>query len=447
MFLIAALAIFLFLGFYSSRGIKDLGDYGLSRGHFSRLFVVMTVVASFVGGGTVLGTMEKVASTHSFSPVYALFGYVLQLIFTGVLLAKYMIYKRSSLTIGDFFHQSYGSTVRRFVGMLWLVFTLGAVAIQIRGMGQMMSSSMGYSVTVGVLIAGGVVTIYCFLGGIRAVVVTDFFQCLLMVGILSTFAFYIMWQLEFSQIFNKQTLVHNVFFGENGGCKVFSAFFGFLLGDALIPPIVQRVLMCKTEKQARFTMVWGGVISLFLILAAAVIGLGIMLLTQRANFIEGMHNFVNTLPELVRAIFYLGFFAVLISSADTYINAASITWAQDVVRSRSSNLGNLTHAKWATLFLGVGSMFLALYVESLFDFTLLTYKIWGPFVVVPFLGLLFGKVVSLRDLSWIFIYSVVVIICWWFWGIEEKTGISDLVPCMLGSGLLFCWLVYQNKRL
>lgn len=432
----------LIIGINAARKISTFPQYALSRGFFSTFALVTTVVASFIGGGTIIGTGEKTMTAGLF-PAYGLMGFIIQLLLTGYLLSKKTYRLKNILTVGDLFQLHYGTWAKKVVGILWLIFSLGIIAAQISSMGRIISPMLSTSFFTAVLLGGGILIIYTFFGGIRAVVMTDVLQFIVMVLFIPLVVGYvILVQVGWEPFMAALSAAALPDLSSMSLEAVASAFVGFALGDALIPPVIQRLLMCKNIKQTQHMMIGGACFSFIFIFLAAFLGIAASQLTHDPST-PFVTQTLQMLPPAWQPIWAIALMAVVLSSADTYLNSSSISLTEDLLPTPENR--KLRTAQVTTLLLGVTAIIISLYVPSVYDMLLFTYKFWGPLILVPLLGILFNKTISKTQLMVVFGLSGSIVMIWHFFDLETMTGYSDLVPGFLISFLSY-FLAFTIKN-
>ena len=220
----------LWVAWKASTNITSLRDYVLSHQRFGQLSLFATIVASFVGGGVVMGTAQK---TFQFGIGHGLglLGFGLQLILTGWWIAPRMGRFRKLISLGDLIARYYGKVPQILTGVFWLSFCVGILAAQMSAMGNLMTNLLGFDRTLCILVSAAVVVIYCYWGGIKAVVSIDHLQFVLL-----SIALFLVTIVGIYQLGGWQSLVNHVptthwsLTSHLTGWELTMIFFSFLLG-------------------------------------------------------------------------------------------------------------------------------------------------------------------------------------------------------------------------
>lgn len=111
---------------YSTRS-KSFEDFALARNSFGSFAILSTVVASFVGGGTIIGLAEK-SFMNGVGTSVAFIGFAIQIFLTGYIIAPRLLTKYgSALSVGDIFAKGYGHNAKIVMGIGWFLFTFGII--------------------------------------------------------------------------------------------------------------------------------------------------------------------------------------------------------------------------------------------------------------------------------------------------------------------------------
>lgn len=441
----------LWLGYKSSYGISDLKKYLVGNQNFGNLALFSTIVASFVGGGVVMGTAEK-AFQYGIGAAIGLLGFGLQLFLTGWWVAPRIHRFRQYLTVGEVIGAYYGKIPQLLSAFLWLSFCIGILTAQMCAMGNLITSLLGYGRTFSILISASIVIFYCYIGGIRAVVATDILQfVLLTIAIIAVSVFGIQYIGGWETFISSMPPTHMSLTSHVSGWDITLVFISFLLGDALIPPVYQRLIMGKNDLTAKKAYIWSGLFFVPLFFVILTHGLIAQIVNPTIPKEEiTAFLFQNTLPMPIAILGLLGFMAVIMSSADSYLNAAAGSLVNDLVvplfGKSLSDKAVLNLAKGTTIVIGVVSIVFAIAVQDILDILLKTYQFWGPTLVIPILGIFFNRPVP----PWGFYASVlsggITVVVWNTFQLEEITLVSSLIAGLLGNGVIYT-LVYLKTAI
>lgn len=440
----------IWLGWRASSGIQNIRHYLLSHQNFGQFALFSTIVASFVGGGVVMGTAEK-SFQFGVGHALGLLGFALQLMLTGWWVAPRMARFREMMTLGEVVAKYYGKIPQILTGLLWLSFCIGILTAQMSAMGNLITSLLGYDRTFSILISAGIVIFYCYVGGIRAVVATDIFQFVLL-SLALVFVSYCGIQTLGGWQYFVDMIPSNHFSPTSylSSWELGVIFISFLLGDALIPPVFQRLLMGRNVQVTRKAYIWSG---LFIIpVCFLAMSHGLIAYAMDPNLPkEEITTFLfqNTLSLPFAIIALLGFISVIMSSADSYLNAASGAFVNDfvtpIIGKSLSKEQSLNLAKWSTIILGCLSIFFAIAVQDILDILLKTYQFWGPTLVVPLIGIFSNKTLP----PWGFYSSVFAgglsVVVWNTFDLEATTHMSALIAGLAANAVVYISAYWVTK--
>ncbi|XP_029691606.1 high-affinity choline transporter 1-like isoform X2 [Takifugu rubripes] len=141
---------------------------------------VLTMTATWVGGGTVVGLCEMIytPSKGLMGAMAMLTAYASSFIIAGFFFAKPMRDK-NFVTLLDPFHQKYGKVVATVMSVVSVLNDILWVPIALTGLGGTMSVVLNLSFSLCVWISAAVAIIYTLLGGLYSVAYTDVVQLVL----------------------------------------------------------------------------------------------------------------------------------------------------------------------------------------------------------------------------------------------------------------------------
>jgi len=162
------------IGNKSSRNIKNETDYFLSGRNLGFFSVFMTLLATQLGGGAIIGTAEA-AYLYGWKAISYSAGVALGLLFLGLGIgAKFR--KMNISTIPELFQTIYQSkNLRVFASLLYIISTfLLLVAIGVSA--RKYAVSLGYDSAIIFIVFWGTIIAYTTTGGLTAVTKTDVLQ-------------------------------------------------------------------------------------------------------------------------------------------------------------------------------------------------------------------------------------------------------------------------------
>ncbi|MDH2924408.1 sodium/pantothenate symporter [Nicoletella semolina] len=188
LFPLLAYLIFVFgIGFYAYRKRQSgsfLAEYYVGGRSMSGFVLAMTTAATYVGASSFIGGPGAAYKYGLGWVLLAMIQVPAVLLSLGVLGKKFAILARQteSVTINDMLLARYKSPLVVWLSSLSLLFSFFAMMmVQFIGAGRLLETTLGISYTHSVIIFALTVGIYTFIGGFRAVVLTDTIQGIVMI--------------------------------------------------------------------------------------------------------------------------------------------------------------------------------------------------------------------------------------------------------------------------
>ncbi len=435
------LALVLIVGLLAGRGIRSLHHFSVAGRSYSSVVVFATLSASFIGGGFTMGNAEKVF-TWGIVNIFALWGFSLKEILVATFIAPRIDAFSEAISVGDIMEQAYGKIAKLVSGCFAVLLCAGIVGAQVGAIGYIFKLFLGIPHSWGILFGFGIVVLYATIGGMKAVVLTDLLQfVILSVGIPLTLilGLYKAGGLEVVQA--AVPAGHLSFLDGKTPLAFASLFLTFVLGETLVPPYVQRLLIGKSAAHtARGTLLSG----LFSIPFFAVTGgIGLVALTLQPGLDPNMalpYVIQQVLPLGLKGMVVAGIIAVVMSSADSFLNGAAVAFTNDVVgplrRRPLSDRQALFLAKITTLLVGVLAIVFAIKIKSILDLLIYAYHFWAPVIVIPLAAAFFGIKARAR----VFLSGCIVgltAVALWNTLLNSPGGVDGLIIGVLGNGAVF----------
>ncbi|MDY0189599.1 MAG: sodium:solute symporter family protein [Desulfuromonas sp.] len=393
--IISYLACVLGLGIWAGRQVKGLEEYAVAGRDYNALIIAATLSASFIGGGFTMGNAEKVF-TIGIVNIVVLWGFSLKEILVAKFIAPNSGRFPTAISVGDVMEVDYGKTGKVVTGIFSVLLCAGILGAQIGGMGYLFNLFLGISVPTGIMIGMGIIIIYDTIGGMRAVVATDVLQfVVLSIGMPLALIMGIYHLGGFDQAFTTIPEDHFSLFSNVTPVQFCSLFLTFLLGETLVPPYVRRLFICQDAQQLSRGTMWSGLYSIPFFAIAGSIGLVALAMNPDLNPNLSIPYVVqSSLPIGLRGLVIAGIIAVVMSSADSFLNSASVAIVNDIInplrKEKLSDRKGLFLARFATLITGTIAIIIAVRIQSLLDILIYAYNFWSPIILVPLAATLLG---------------------------------------------------------
>lgn len=430
---IGFLALFLYfvslvsLSFYRSRK-ATLADYYIGSRNSTWWLVTLGMISDSVSGVTYISVPGSVTS-HAYSYLQVVLGYFLgYLIITTVLLPLY--YKRNLISIYSYLGERFGPAAQKTGSVFFIASrTFGSAArlyISVMVLHQFLLGAAGIPLPVSFTLAIGLIALYTYKGGIKALVWTEAYQTVILLSALLVLAG-ILWSglpdpwttVATPQIFFTDPKESNFFLKQIfGGMLITSSMNG------LDQNIMQLNLSCKRLWDAQknmITLAFTMVAVNFFFLALGAMAIEHYQIQQAAlpTYASGAiaHDQVlstlvfNFLGPTAGLVFIMGLAAATFSSSGTILPAIASSIEIDLLPSKLKNKVpvRLVHGLAALLILFIIFGIYAAEARSLIDIVLRTSGYtYGPLVGLYSLGIFTSVKLEHRRIPYLAVASVLI---------------------------------------
>ncbi len=394
------LLLVLFVGLKAGQNIKGMKEYAVAGKSFGTLAIFATLSASFIGGGFSMGNAEKVFLV-GVSNIVALWGFSLKEILVAKFIAPNMKHYPHAISVGDIMEPAYGVEARIFSGIFGFILCAGILGAQIGAIGYIFNLFLGLDRVFGILIGMGIVIAYATVGGMRAVVWTDIMQFVVLVIGIPLVLFFGLQQLGgWSVVQSSVPATHlSLPTDTKSIIALISLFLTFLLGETLVPPYLQRLLIGKEVKSVSKGTLISGLFSIPFFAMTGLVGLIALAMNPTLDANLAMPYVIKeSLPPFLQGVVIAAIISIIMSSADSFLNSAAIAFSNDVLKPLKKTNYKIEHelktARYTTLLVGVLAVVFALSIDSVLDILIYSYNFWAPTVLVPLAAALLGLKVS-----------------------------------------------------
>ena len=349
------------IGWLSLRWTKSEEDYWIAGSKLGWGIGGATMAATHTSAGTFIGTIGV---------IYAVgwsFGWVLITIplaywfMVAVLAPRFTAVKE--LTLPAFLERRYQSKTARGVGgVIILIATVVYIQAQILAGGLVANVVFGISPMTGMVIFTLILLLYTLVGGMLAVVYTDFLQMLIMiVGTLVSVPLALAHFDGMSGLVEKVALIKPLTFEWSGFPTVLLIGLGlaFFLGSVATPEKVVRLYAMKDMKTIRRGILLAVIVVTGINLLVFILGLAAMVLFP--NLPTGdlaMPMIAKTvLPTFVGTIMLAAITSAMMSTVDSLLLVAGSALSEDIyqnlIRKKASKSRRLLVARIGILIVGV----------------------------------------------------------------------------------------------
>lgn len=390
------------IGLYAGRNNRTLEEFALGGHSIPWWAVLASIIAAETSAATFLGTPAEGYKTHAFFYAQLAIGTVLaRIVIAYTFLAPYYRYKVKS--IYEFLTVRFGPATKNTASVVFLFTRVLGIGVRLYLGGLILVVLWRYfyptePITLshyfwGILIITLLTTLYTMIGGIKAVVWTDFIQASLMIGSV----FVALWLLlhrvggvsAVKETFGTWSNLHWIQTGWDSSLPFSTAFskmiaepytlWAAFIGSTFLTmathgtdqDMVQRLLTAPDVHKSRFSLILSGFADIPL--ALTFLGVGILLyvyyLHVGAPAIPDneifAHFIVNNIPVGLRGLIIAGVLATMMGSTSAALNALATSFTSDFylpyIRPGADGPSAVRAARVATFFfgmlmIGVGTM-------------------------------------------------------------------------------------------
>lgn len=426
-----------FIGRRSSKNLSGKEDYFLA-GKGVRLFpLMMTFLATQVGGGVILGAADE-AYLYGWPVFLYPIGASLGLILLGCGIGRQLAGFKVS-TIAEIFEVVYGSRkLKKFASCLSILTLFMILVAQIIA-SQKFLISLGLNNTLLFIIFWAIVIIYTSQGGLKAVIATDivqaaFFSCIF----LFCFGFVFFFEPTASTVELPQW---------ESFAKVSSKLCGWLLMPLLFMVIEQdmgqRCFAGASPKIVSRASLLAGICTLIVCIVPVFFGT----LAQGAGFDvpEGGSVLITAIAKTtnpwITALVGCAILAAIISTATSLINAISSNLSSDF---NITFLQNMRGVKWVTCLISIGGILFAFYFDNIVELLIQSYELSVSCLFVPIVFALYKKKGESLSALLAIIFGAFGFIIFRLQPIESPREIVSLIFSLGGFGMGELLVSYQQ---
>jgi SSS family solute:Na+ symporter len=379
------------LGLWASRGIRTSRDYFLAGKSIPWWAAGMSLVVSDIGAKDMVGLAGDGYRYGIVMMNFDFVGCILPVLLAAFLFMPFF-WGSDVTTIPEYLGRRYNQTVRTFFAVVWSLFMIATVATILVSAAAMFEGLLGWSFWFSVGVTSVLVGAFTASGGLRAVVVTEVFSCVILiagatlicvlgireVGGLSTMMAKVSelpWTREHFELLPSSS--HPAY-----PWPAVVLGLGFVLGPAYWignQAIVQRTLGASSEDDARASYVFCAAIKLVFPLLLVLPGLIALALFAEELGAPGEGWDANqVLPLMVKRLVPPGalgilmgaFIAGVMANLESYVNAASTLLVTDIyrpfLRPRATDEECVRLGRWLVVALLLGGALFSWQVKTRF---------------------------------------------------------------------------------
>ena len=364
MFLFGYAAILLGVGFFSSRKRMSFQRFVLADRNQPSVLIIASMLASTIGGGLTLGTVNKAYAIGFPAFWFVAAGSIAHLLQGAFLSEK--VRKTDALTLPDLAEKLSSVQVRRLTGAIIVLTWTGIAAGQFLAASKVIASITGIPNQWAVIASAAFLVIYTVMGGQQSILRTDLFQF----GVLAIAVLTGMVWLYGSHPVAFSALDFHLFSPKFGALDL-AYYLVVVAGSYLICPMMfGRILSSSSPASARRASFTSAAGMLFFAFVITFIGLWARASGLNTGSTDPLNAIVaSVFPRWLSLLMVFGILAAILSTADTVLLTAAGVLEHDViggdsVRRTQSWIGAISF--FATI--------IALFETDIVDLLLRTYQ-------------------------------------------------------------------------
>ncbi len=372
-------AVCFFASLKSSKGMKTGEDYFLANRKVRLIPLIMTFVATQVGGGLVLGAAEE-AYKFGWSVLFYPLGASIGLVLLGLGMGRKLAEMQVS-TVAELLEVIYSSKLLRKIASLLSILSLFMI------LAAQFIASHKFMLTLGVtnelyfIGFWAIVIIYTAFGGLKAVIASDLIQATFFIIIFILCLGYVFY--AHPVIPQIPTTTFNFESSKLIGWLCMPLFFMIIEQD-----MGQRCLATKSPKTVTKATIWAGLVTM--LVCTIPILFGILAKSLNIPIAPGssvlMSFMMAATNPLLAALMGSAVLVAIISTADSLINAIGSNIAHDfgsILKLRTSQLIGAG--------IGILGIFFSYYFDNVVDLLIQSYELSISCLFIPICASLFIK--------------------------------------------------------
>jgi solute:Na+ symporter, SSS family len=306
-------------------------DYFLGKKDMPWWAISGSIVATETSTLTFIG-VPAISFFGNLNFIQLLFGYII----ARIIVAKYFLpeYLNGNIkTSYEYLSQNYGERSKQFTSILFLLTRILGDGVRLFATAVPLKLMTGWSYELSILTIMLVTIIFSTIGGIKAIVWTDFTQLMIyLLGAIICLIWILSSDISFSLAPEKLN-VFNFDFSISNAYSFFWAFFGGILlsisSHGTDQLLVQRALLAKNLKDAQKAMISSGIFVFFQIVLFLAIGLLLVSFYNHelVSFSSSQRNeifpyfIINYIPTGLKGFIIASLFAAAISTLSSSVNS------------------------------------------------------------------------------------------------------------------------------
>lgn len=388
------ICMLIIIGLTARKRVKTAADFQLGGGKIPMFVLVGTLIASWLGSGTVVGYASRVYYFGVGGVWYAL-ACLFSVAYFTIIIGR--IRSVPARTTPEMLELRYGKTARKWAVLPVFLGQATIGAYQIKAVGYIFEVCFGINSDLATVIGTAIIIGYTFLGGFFAVAWSDVCQSLIfMVGMLLAIPFAVHnaggWSgmiQTLGSIADKNYLsMFNVPFMTVVGIFVPTALLG---GTSMF--MYQRAWAAKSVEDARKGAMINFCGAAFIYTLVLIFGLTAIITCPGIKGDTVVFSVANQLPIIIGLLLIISCGAVFISTGDSLLLAAAAVFVREIYMANKEpdDKKELLATRITVAVIGVAGLLLLRFYPQLISLMMLAYTVEGAGLLCPLVAGMYWK--------------------------------------------------------
>lgn len=385
--IILIMGIMLVIGKIASDRIFNNTDYLIAGRKVKALPLGLSLSATDIGGASIVGGILLAYNVGisgawwnlSAAPAWIVLAFVLPKLYR----------KHVVTTVPEFLERRYDLKTRVLASILHLVGTIFTISAQTIVASLMIQTLTGWSMEISFIAATIVFVIYTSLGGLIAVIWTDIFAYIIMMGVVIVSFIVTLYKVGgLGQLINHAP-ASSAGFTEIGLSDPLGWILMSIFWYTTSQYYVQRIFAAKSESDSKKSFIFAGFTAIIFSILIALIGIGLSIIEPGlgSSQMEVMQGFIMIMPIGIRGLLLAAILVATMSTSSSYLNAGASLFTIDIykriISPKASDLKCLKVARLSSLVIGAFSLSSMYFQSSVIDAIIFANTIFSASVFFP----------------------------------------------------------------
>ncbi|KJV55069.1 solute symporter family protein [Orientia chuto str. Dubai] len=429
--------------------LDDFGAAKMSKTINNKFLLVIAILTTSIGGGTILGIAEKVLISNSLVWSYGLLLSVVVDVIIALLVMPQFSYNNRFCSIGDIAYKHYGNYGRIIAGIGAVSASIGYLTTQIIVSGRIFEFIFGIKYSESLILSYLIIIIYTAVEGSKAIIATyllRFIAMILIIVVVPTIGSYKLGIYNIvNQILPKYALYNSELILSTIKIALCFSIIGFH------PSLIQKLLANNNSATTiKHALIIKSCLYAFFIICITINGLiafCIMLPQDTATPILVILN--SFFSPLFKGILLVGLLSIVITTAQSNLSVISISMINDIINpltNISKPAVSFLLTQVITILTGSISICIALNFYSVVDLIIFMNGFWSAPLLVPIILGLFNIKISTKAFICNSILGLATFIIWEYYNLFSVFSISGGVIGTTINFLFFILIYLFNLR-